>query len=306
MALRRYHGPMEFSRHRLKTHDSWRSAATSLALLIVAASCQAFAQAGDSGHQPLLRALNTARQQGCNGSPGPRALLYENTRLSDAAARVASGSKIEDALKAADYRAVKAAQIMLRGYKDAGAQARGAVGSFCNVFMRGDLADAGFYQRGSQTWIVVAAPFSPPTNAQADDVQAQVLALVNEARATPRRCGNEYFAATSPLRLNAELQQGALAHAEDMAAYSYFSHTGRDGSGAAQRATRAGYRWRMVGENIAAGQMQANEAVQGWLNSPSHCANIMRAAFAEMGAAFSVNNKSSQGIYWVQLFGTPR
>ncbi len=275
-----------------------------LAFAVIACSSQAQAPATD--HQPLLRALNSTRQQGCNGQAGPRNVLTENARLSEAAARVAGGSTIDDALKASDYRAVKAAQIMVKGYRDAVAQARGAVGNFCDVFMRADLSDAGFHQRGTQTWIVVAAPFTPPGAGQADDVQQDVLAMVNAARATSRRCGKEYFAATGPLRLDADLQQAALAHARDMARHSYFSHTGRDGSGAAQRATRAGYRWRMVGENIAAGQMQAEAAMQSWLKSPGHCANIMRPEFDEMGVAFSVNNQSSLGIYWVQMFGKPR
>jgi uncharacterized protein YkwD len=56
-------------------------------------------------------------------------------------------------------------------------------------------------------------------------------------------------------------------------------------------------------ENIAAGQMTADTVVQGWINSPGHCANIMSPAFSEMGAAFVVNNQSSQGIYWAQVFG---
>jgi uncharacterized protein YkwD len=111
------------------------------------------------------------------------------------------------------------------------------------------------------------------------------------------------FQAAPPLRLNPTLAGVATAHAADMARYSYFSHTGRDGSNVDGRATRAGYPWRAIGENIAAGQMTADTVVQGWINSPGHCANIMSPAFSEMGAAFVVNNQSSQGIYWAQVFG---
>lgn len=91
-----------------------------------------------------------------------------------------------------------------------------------------------------------------------------------------------------------------------MARHSYFSHTGRDGSHVDARASSAGYRWRAIGENIAAGQMQADAAVQGWINSPGHCANLMAPVYTDMGAAFAVNNSSSAGIYWVQVFGTAR
>ena len=52
--------------------------------------------------------------------------------------------------------------------------------------------------------------------------------------------------------------------------------------------------------------MQADAAVQGWLNSPGHCANIMSPTYTEMGTAFAVNDKSGAGIYWVQVFGAAR
>lgn len=304
--MHRYHGLMEFAGTVVKAHGTWRSAAGCLALAMLAVTGQAHAQASAPDHQPLLRALNAARQQGCEGRPGPAAPLRENTRLSGAAALIAGGSKLDDALKAAGYRAVRAAQITLRGYSGAAALAQGAVGGSCSTVTQGDLAEAGFHQRGTQTWMVLAAPFSPPAAAQAGEVQAQVLAGVNEARARPRRCGNDSFATARPLRLNATLHGIANAHAADMARHGYFSHTGRDGSRVAERASRADYPWRAIGENIAAGQMQADAAVQGWLNSPGHCANIMSPDFNEMGAAFAVNNKSSAGIYWVQVFGAAR
>lgn len=34
--------------------------------------------------------------------------------------------------------------------------------------------------------------------------------------------------------------------------------------------------------------------------------NILWSAYPEMGAAFAVNNKSSDGIYWLQVFGAAR
>jgi uncharacterized protein YkwD len=141
-------------------------------------------------------------------------------------------------------------------------------------------------------------------SAPAEAVQAQVLALVNQARAQPRMCGAAPFGATRPLRLNTALQDVSATHAADMARYGYFEHTGRDGSRVSDRASRAGYAWRAIGENIASGHMTAAVVVQGWLKSPGHCANIMSTGFSEMGAAFAVNPKSHAGIYWVQVFGT--
>jgi len=219
---------------------------------------------------------------------------------------MAAGSKMDDALKSAGYRAVRVTQITVRGAKGAAALTRSTLGSSCAPTMHAELLDAGFHQRGTQTWVVLAAPFAPPDTAQADKVEARVLALVNEARARPQRCGSQAFAPAPPLRLNDTLQSVASGHAAEMARYNYFSHTGRDGSTVDSRATEAGYPWRNIGENIAAGQTTADAAVQGWIKSPGHCANIMSPAYSEMGTAFVVNQQSSAGIYWAQVFGTRR
>ena len=282
---------------------AWQCAApVALAALLTIIS-PAQAQPAAEGHPPLLRALNALRQQGCGKGASAAAPLREHTALSRAAALVAGGRKLDDALKAAGYRATSAAQIAVRGAAGPAALTQKALGRTCGTATQRDLLDVGFYQRGTQTWVVLAAPFSPPAAAQAAEVQVRVLALVNDARAKPQRCGAQAFAAAPPLRLNRTLAGLATAHAADMARYSYFSHTGRDGSTVDGRATRAGYPWRAIGENIAAGQMTADTVVQGWINSPGHCANIMSPAFTEMGAAFGVNTQSSQGIYWAQVFG---
>ena len=91
-----------------------------------------------------------------------------------------------------------------------------------------------------------------------------------------------------------------------MAGKDYFSHAAPDGSTPAQRVSRAGYRYRMTGENIAAGQLSPETAMAGWLKSPGHCANLMQPGYTEIGVAFAVNPTSKMGAYWVQLFGTPR
>lgn len=291
---------MKFFSIRTGARSRWASAMASLVLVTLASSAPANAQ----DHAPLLRALNAARLQGCGEKPGTKIALREDARLSAAAARIAAGRQLEQALQDSDYRALRATQIALGGYTGAAAQVRGAIERSCSAIINSELTEAGFHQRGKQTWIVLAAPFSPPAAAQGHQVQARVLALVNDARARPRRCGNESFAATRPLQLSAALQAIAAGHAADMAQHSYFDHAGRDGQRVDGRATRAGYPWRNIGENIAGGQMNADTVVQGWLASPGHCANIMSPAYAEMGVAFAVNNQSTSGIYWVQVFGT--
>ena len=49
----------------------------------------------------------------------------------------------------------------------------------------------------------------------------------------------------------------------------------------------------------------AEEVVQGWLDSPGHCENIMDPRFAEMGIAYAAGH-AKRGLYWVQVLAAPR
>ena len=168
------------------------------------------------------------------------------------------------------------------------------------------MTEIGIYADARQVWIVLAAPFAPSVEMSGQAAGQRVLELVNQARAAPRDCGNRAFKAARPVRWNEALAEASRLHAEDMARYNYFSHSGRDGSDPAQRVERAGYHYRVTGENIAAGQRRPEDAVAVWVKSPAHCANLMNPAFTEMGAAFAVDAGSEMGVYWTQAFGTPR
>ena len=142
-------------------------------------------------------------------------------------------------------------------------------------------------------------------NASSAHIRDRVLELVNDARASARRCGGERFAATVPLAPSSRLNRAAREHAIDMARHNYFEHTGIDGSVPKERLARLGYRSRLTGENIAYGPESAEEVVRGWLASPGHCGNIMEPRFREMGIAFAVEH-SRGAIYWVQDLAVPR
>ena len=134
----------------------------------------------------------------------------------------------------------------------------------------------------------------------------EILQRVNAARAVARTCGTRRFKAAPALSWNTRLAETALAHSSDMANRNYFSHTSKDGSQLKGRVERSGYNWRGLGENIAAGQTSAQQAVSVWLASPGHCANIMGPQFTEMGAAYALNPRVAATHYWTQVFGAPR
>ena len=131
----------------------------------------------------------------------------------------------------------------------------------------------------------------------------RVFDLTNAARTQARTCGTTAYAAAPALTYNSLLERAAQDHAADMASKNYFSHTSLDGRKFSQRITNAGYGWRTAGENIAAGYDTPEALVQGWLQSPGHCANIMNPAFKEIGVGYSYGAASSYGHYWGQDFG---
>jgi uncharacterized protein YkwD len=136
----------------------------------------------------------------------------------------------------------------------------------------------------------------------------EALQHINRFRASPRRCGAQgAFAAAPPLVWNARLAEAAGAHSSDMASRHYFSHDSRDGRGVQDRVEAAGYRWRALGENIAAGPETLVAVVTGWQRSDSHCANLMNPVFAEAGlACVAAAQGDRYGRYWTLDLGAPR
>lgn len=129
-----------------------------------------------------------------------------------------------------------------------------------------------------------------------------MLTLVNNARAVTRACGTNNYPATSSVAWHCNLEQAAQGHSTSMADNDFFNHTGLDDSSPGDRITAAGYNWRTYGENIAAGYADEEAAMNAWLNSPGHCANLMNPSFTEMGEAVAENPASEYRIYWTQNF----
>ena len=271
-------------------------------LLLLAASL-------DAAAADLYTAINRLRTGGGNCAPARNLPpLQPQAALERTAQALAQGGGLAQSLQASGYRALRSRSLTITG-EGAGAQAAEILArqGYCEQLQDARMADVGVYVDANQVWILTAAPFAPPAGSSAQASGQRVLALVNQARAAPRSCGNRAFGAAAPLRWNDALAEASRLHAEDMARHDYFSHDGRDGSAPAQRVTRAGYAYRMTGENLAAGtQMTAEGAIAGWIRSPGHCANLMNPAFVDMGAAFAFDARSQMGMYWAQEFGAPR
>lgn len=146
------------------------------------------------------------------------------------------------------------------------------------------------------------APVGAPADCGLAGFRDEALQRVNAARARPRTCGGLAFGAASALGWNDRLAQAAADHSRDMAERGYFDHTSPEGVTLGQRLAVVGYDYRSAGENIALGPSSVATVVQGWLDSPGHCANIMEARFSEMGLACA--RKGNERPYWTLDLGT--
>jgi len=135
----------------------------------------------------------------------------------------------------------------------------------------------------------------PPAVVQVTDVQAPVVASVNEQRAAWGIGG---------VVADSRLTNAAQSHANDMANRSMMTHTGSDGSSAGQRITLQGYGWSTWAENVAAGQSTPGDVVAAWLNSTGHRDNIANRDMANIGVAAA---KGADGVtYWAMVLAAPR
>ena len=107
-----------------------------------------------------------------------------------------------------------------------------------------------------------------------------------------------------PLTPDARLAAAAQAHSADMVRRGFFAHESPDGRQVWDRAVAEGYAYRKVAENIAAGQRTADEVVRGWMDSQGHRANILDRDLTQIGVGRAEGG--SYGVYWTQVFGTPR
>jgi len=171
-----------------------------------------------------------------------------------------------------------------------------------------------------------------------DSEQDKYLKVINYARNIGRECKNNdgskpdaskgSFPPAAPLKYNNDLAAAALEHSIDMASNNKLDHRGSgnvdDRAGVTLKGTTVkrngvnvihdgkstfvdrikenGYiGYRIIGENIAVGQSTIERVVHAWLESPGHCANIMNAAYKEMGLDKDISGVGR--LYWSNEFG---
>jgi hypothetical protein len=145
---------------------------------------------------------------------------------------------------------------------------------------------------------VIALPAEVFMSSDILSVESQKIAvLTNELRQQKNQ---------NILKSNNKLNKSAAAKAGDMAVKEYFSHTSPSGETVTDFVRGSGYRYRVVGENLAIGFATAEEAMTAWKNSEAHYANLIDSDYIDLGVSLEIGNYRGESlIYMVQHFAAP-
>jgi len=156
-------------------------------------------------------------------------------------------------------------------------------------------------------------------------INQQYLKIINNKRSKDQSCGHlGDYKAMPQLRWSDKLYRASLEHSKDMATHNLTLHKGSgkatDVTGrksgwishkakALERAKYHGYKHKKelaFAENVGAGHKTVNAIVSAWMESPSHCANIMSPHFKEMALTKAVNASKEYHTYWTLDLGYRR
>jgi uncharacterized protein YkwD len=130
-----------------------------------------------------------------------------------------------------------------------------------------------------------------------DQEEQRFLELLNQHRANNGR---------APVVACTSLNRAAQLHSEDMRDQDYFDHSGLDGSSPGSRACDACFESCQstgFGENIAAGNSDAESTFNQWLNSSGHNANMLRESYVVVGLGRATGGGRYRS-YWTNVFAT--
>lgn len=134
----------------------------------------------------------------------------------------------------------------------------------------------------------MAGPSCPPPSAAEQRAAAEAISHMRRS------------AGLGALRPDAVLSAAAAKQACAMASTGRMAHSGNGrGPGAALR--RAGYKWSVVSENVAAGPWDLRSVLGAWRVSPGHMSNMMLPQTREMGIAVTTG-PDGRTRYWAAVF----
>jgi uncharacterized protein YkwD len=141
--------------------------------------------------------------------------------------------------------------------------------------------------------------FKPSSSAQASQYLQKlntedILLAVNEIRIQNN---------LPILKNNFLLTKAAQNKSKDMMDNQFFAHDGPNKKWASY-IFEAGYKYKLIGENLATGYYESSQLVNAWINSETHKKNILSPDFLETGLAVIYGTyKGKDTVFIVQTFG---
>jgi len=140
-------------------------------------------------------------------------------------------------------------------------------------------------------------PDAPAGGGGTSAIASTIVQLTNAERAN---------AGLPALKTNSRLMEAAQLQADQMVRLGRLEHvlSGGQYPRPEDRLAAAGYEWSAYAENIAMGQTTAAAAMDSWMHSSGHRANILSTKVTEIG--IGIARDSAGRPYYVQVFGRPR
>jgi uncharacterized protein YkwD len=165
-------------------------------------------------------------------------------------------------------------------------------------------------------WVALGCASQPQASDLApcaDDAQLQrAVERLNQVRRLQHApCGASTGSAGSAgsaaqtLAWESRLAESAHEHAMDLALNDRLSHVDSRQRSFGTRLRGVGYAAAGAGENLAAGQRDADDAIAAWLDSPSHCVNLMQPEYRDVGLACVQRRGARYERFWVAHLGAP-
>lgn len=180
---------------------------------------------------------------------------------------------------------------------------------------RGDRFGFGA-SRKEPVWVRIQVGWVDPYGGDQGQGEADAAASCGEERETGFE--NQVLALINAVRVQNglrqliqqnQLTQAALGHSIDMACNNFTSHTGSNGSSFKDRIAAQGYEFSYASENIyfgaGAGYGDPQTAVEWWMNSTVHRANILNPDVTQIGIGYVYYAYSQYGGYYTVNFARP-
>lgn len=147
-----------------------------------------------------------------------------------------------------------------------------------------------------QSVVTIIPKIRPNILGYAANISIQdVVNLTNQKRAE---------AGVAALSLNQTLSAAAYTKGQDMIAKDYWAHVAPDGTQPWKFFSQFGYKYRYAGENLARDFSNASDAINAWMNSPTHRENLLNPKYKEIGIGVVEGDLAgSDTTIIVQFFG---